>query len=111
PPPGLIPRPERSVLFVLPWGRHWIIGTTDTDWALDKSHPAASSRDIDYLLENVNSVVRSPLRRTRVRSRRDGARCCRASRSRRPSSPGSTWSVILSPAWWWWPAESTPPTA
>ena len=30
------------MLFVIPWGRHWIIGTTDTPWDLDKAHPAAS---------------------------------------------------------------------
>ncbi len=58
---GLILRTEKSVLFVIPWGRHWIIGTTDTDWDLDKAHPAASSSDIDYVLEHVNSVLRSPL--------------------------------------------------
>ncbi|WP_438865859.1 glycerol-3-phosphate dehydrogenase/oxidase [Paractinoplanes atraurantiacus] len=63
---GLILRTEKSVLFVIPWGRHWIIGTTDTDWALDKAHPAASSTDIDYLLEHVNSVLTSPLSRTDV---------------------------------------------
>ena len=51
---GMILRTEKSVLFVIPWGRHWIIGTTDTDWNLDKSHPAATSADIDYLLEHVN---------------------------------------------------------
>ena len=63
---GLILRTEKSVLFVIPWGRHWIIGTTDTDWALEKAHPAASSRDIDYLLEHVNSVLNSPLTREDV---------------------------------------------
>jgi glycerol-3-phosphate dehydrogenase len=63
---GLILRTEKSVLFVIPWGRHWIIGTTDTDWSLDKSHPAASSRDIDYLLERVNSVLKAPLTRADV---------------------------------------------
>ena len=52
---GLILRTEKSVLFVIPWGRHWIIGTTDTDWNLDKAHPAASSKDIDYILEHVNT--------------------------------------------------------
>ena len=40
---GIILRTEKSVLFVIPWGRHWIIGTTDTDWDLDKAHPAASA--------------------------------------------------------------------
>ncbi|MBH5335317.1 glycerol-3-phosphate dehydrogenase/oxidase [Streptomyces pactum] len=63
---GLILRTEKSVLFVIPWGRHWIIGTTDTDWDLDKAHPAASSADIDYLLEHVNSVLAVPLTREDV---------------------------------------------
>jgi len=63
---GLILRTEKSVLFVIPWGRHWIIGTTDTDWSLDKAHPAASSTDIDYLLEHVNSVLTTPLVRSDV---------------------------------------------
>ncbi|MGI9093546.1 MAG: glycerol-3-phosphate dehydrogenase/oxidase [Mycobacteriales bacterium] len=63
---GLILRAEKSVLFVIPWGRHWIIGTTDTDWNLDKAHPAATAKDIDYLLEHVNSVLSQPLRREDV---------------------------------------------
>ena len=63
---GLILRTEKSVLFVIPWGRHWILGTTDTDWQLDKAHPAASSRDIDYLLEHVNRVLVTPLTREDV---------------------------------------------
>ncbi len=54
------------MLFVIPWGRHWIIGTTDTDWHLDKSHPAASSHDIDYLLSQVNRVLSRPLNREDV---------------------------------------------
>jgi glycerol-3-phosphate dehydrogenase len=58
---GLILRTEKSVLFVIPWGRHWIIGTTDTDWSLDKAHPAASAADIEYLLEHVNAVLEQPL--------------------------------------------------
>jgi glycerol-3-phosphate dehydrogenase len=49
------------VLFVIPWGRHWIIGTTDTDWELDKAHPAATAADIDYILDHVNSVLTTPL--------------------------------------------------
>jgi glycerol-3-phosphate dehydrogenase len=58
---GLILRTEKSVLFVIPWGRHWIIGTTDTDWELGKAHPAASAADIDYLLDHVNAVLEVPL--------------------------------------------------
>ncbi len=58
---GLILRTEKSVLFVIPWGTHWIVGTTDTDWTLHKAHPAASRADIDYILEHVNSVLAVPL--------------------------------------------------
>ena len=58
---GLILRTESSVLFVIPWKTHWIIGTTDTDWNLDLAHPAATKADIDYLLEQVNSVLVTPL--------------------------------------------------
>jgi glycerol-3-phosphate dehydrogenase len=58
---GLILRTSTSVLFVLPWGGHWIIGTTDTDWQLDRAHPAASARDIAYLLGQVNQWLERPL--------------------------------------------------
>ncbi|MBC7723820.1 MAG: glycerol-3-phosphate dehydrogenase/oxidase [Burkholderiaceae bacterium] len=63
---GLLLRTEKSVLFVIPWGRHWLIGTTDTDWHLDKAHPAATAADIDYILEHVNSVLAVPLTRDDV---------------------------------------------
>jgi len=49
------------VLFVITWGRHWIIGTTDTDWYLDKAHPAATASDIAYILDHVNAVLNTPL--------------------------------------------------
>jgi glycerol-3-phosphate dehydrogenase len=63
---GMILRTESSVLFVIPWPspprqRHWIIGTTDTDWDLAKGHPAASRTDIDYLLARVNAVLSTAL--------------------------------------------------
>ena len=63
---GMILRTEKSVLFVIPWGRHWIVGTTDTDWNLDKAHPAATSADIDYILDHVNKVLKTPLTREDV---------------------------------------------
>lgn len=58
---GLILRTEKSVLFVIPWPEHWIIGTTDTPWALRRAHPAASRSDIQYLLDRVNTVLRKPI--------------------------------------------------
>lgn len=63
---GLLLRTEKSVLFVIPWGRHWLIGTTDTDWSLDKAHPAATAADIDYILTQVNKVLAVKLTRDDV---------------------------------------------
>jgi glycerol-3-phosphate dehydrogenase len=60
---GLILRTERSVLFVIPWGQHWIVGTTDTDWTYDLAHPAATAADLDFILEHVNRVLSVPLTR------------------------------------------------
>ncbi|MCV6973549.1 glycerol-3-phosphate dehydrogenase/oxidase [Mycobacterium bourgelatii] len=58
---AIILRTEKSVMFVIPWGSHWIIGTTDTDWNLDLAHPAATKADIDYILSTVNTVLAVPL--------------------------------------------------
>jgi glycerol-3-phosphate dehydrogenase len=58
---GLILRTASSVLFLIPWGGHWIVGTTDTDWTLDRAHPAASAHDISYLLEQLGQVLDRPL--------------------------------------------------
>jgi glycerol-3-phosphate dehydrogenase len=68
---GMITKTKTSVLFIIPWmaapfTRHWIIGTTDTDWDLDKAHPAASSTDIDYLLAEANKWLGVPLTREDV---------------------------------------------
>ena len=63
---GLLLRTEKSVLFVIPWNRHWIIGTTDTDWNLDLDEPAATSADINYILDHVNSVLAVPISRDQI---------------------------------------------
>ena len=59
---GVLLRTKASVLFVIPWDRHWIVGTTDTPWSLGRAHPAASRSDIQYLLHWVNSTLEAPLR-------------------------------------------------
>jgi glycerol-3-phosphate dehydrogenase len=63
---GMILRTATSVLFVIPWDQHWIIGTTDTKWDLDKADPAASAHDVDYLLDEVNKALATPLTRDDV---------------------------------------------
>ncbi len=63
---GVILRTEKSVLFIIPWDEHWIIGTTDTEWTLSKVHPAATRADIDYLLDTVNAVLVKPISRADI---------------------------------------------
>ena len=58
---GLICRTPTSVLFVIPWGDFWLVGTTDTDWNLDLARPAASAADLDYLLGQANRWLRPAL--------------------------------------------------
>ncbi|GAB3163521.1 glycerol-3-phosphate dehydrogenase/oxidase [Myceligenerans halotolerans] len=63
---GLILQTPVSVLFVIPWSRYWILGTTDTPWELDPTHPVATAADIDYVLDQANSVLSCALRREDV---------------------------------------------
>ena len=59
---GVVIRSGDSVLFLIPWGRFWIIGTTDTVWKDDLDRPTASARDIAELLAAVNEHLAVPLR-------------------------------------------------
>lgn len=58
---GLFLRTEKSVLFIIPWQRYWILGTTDTPWEQDRLHPVATRADVDYILEHANAVLSSDL--------------------------------------------------
>jgi glycerol-3-phosphate dehydrogenase len=63
---GMILRTEKSVLFFIPWGERWIVGTTDTDWSGDRAEPAATEQDIEYILAAANRVLARPLTRSDV---------------------------------------------
>ncbi|MFD9704413.1 glycerol-3-phosphate dehydrogenase/oxidase [Lentzea sp. NPDC059081] len=58
---GLITQTEKSVLFVIPWGAYWIIGTTDTPYSGSPEDVAATPEDVSYILDHVNAVLRTPL--------------------------------------------------
>jgi glycerol-3-phosphate dehydrogenase len=47
-----VPRDGRH-MFLIPWGDFALIGTTDTDYQGDLDSPAATSADVEYLLEAV----------------------------------------------------------
>jgi glycerol-3-phosphate dehydrogenase len=63
---GMILRTEKSVLFFIPWGERWIVGTTDTDWSGEREEPAATEEDIGYILAAANRVLARPLTRSDV---------------------------------------------
>lgn len=63
---GIFLRTEKSVLFIIPWPRYWVIGTTDTPWSEDVAKPVATSADIDYVLEHANAVLERPISRKDV---------------------------------------------
>jgi glycerol-3-phosphate dehydrogenase len=65
---ALIAPTTDSVLFVLPWGAHWLVGTTDTPWELDPSRPVANLHDIEYLLRELNVLLETPVRSDDIES-------------------------------------------
>ncbi len=59
--PGLILQTSKSVLFVIPWSRYWVIGTTDTPWHEELMNPVATAADIDYVIAEANKVLVHPI--------------------------------------------------
>ena len=54
---GMILKTAISVLFIIPWGDKWIVGTTDTDYTGDKANPLPTKEDVDYILREANKVL------------------------------------------------------
>ena len=72
------------------WYGHWLLGTTDTPYDGDKSNPTIEKEDIDYLLRNVNKLLKRKIGRDgparHVRRAAPAARPgrCRTRAPRRP---------------------------
>ncbi len=60
-----VPGDKRSI-FVVPWGGHTYVGTTDTDYRGDLDSPDVSAEDVDYVIAAVNSAVSQPISRADV---------------------------------------------
>lgn len=58
---GIILKTSVSVLFLIPWGDKWIVGTTDTPYAGDRAEPFASREDVQYILDQANRVLEPKL--------------------------------------------------
>ena len=59
---GIILKTPVSVLFLIPWGDKWIVGTTDTPYAGDRAEPFASRDDVQYILDQANRVLMPELK-------------------------------------------------
>jgi glycerol-3-phosphate dehydrogenase len=94
---GIILRTEKSVLFIIPWGQRWIVGTTDTDWTGDRAEPTATSEDIDYILEHANRILARPLTRADVIGVYAGLRPLVAADDSRPTTKLSREHVVDTP--------------
>jgi len=63
---AVVTQTKTSVLFVIPWGNFWLIGTTDTPWELDRSNPLATASDVEYLIEQANAILVTPISQEQV---------------------------------------------
>jgi glycerol-3-phosphate dehydrogenase len=63
---GIILKTAVSVLFLIPWGDKWIVGTTDTPYDGDRAHPHATSEDVQYILDQANKILEPQLRRDEI---------------------------------------------
>ena len=59
---GIILKTPVSVLFLIPWGDKWIVGTTDTPYEADRAQPLATSGDVQYILDQANRVLEPQLK-------------------------------------------------
>ncbi len=48
---------DRRILYLVPWQRHAVIGTTDTPYDGDPAHPNASAGDVDYIIGHVTRYL------------------------------------------------------
>jgi glycerol-3-phosphate dehydrogenase len=59
---AIIPvRADKRAIFVVPWGEHTYLGTTDTDFQGSLDDPDVAENDVDYILGAINAVLSEPL--------------------------------------------------
>ncbi len=58
---AVIARTPYSVLFILPWGNRWLIGTTDTPYHGELDEPGVDAEDVAYLTEQTNRWLADPI--------------------------------------------------
>ena len=77
---GLTIQIPGRVLFLIPWGRRWIIGTTDDPYDGPADRPAAPDAAVDEVLANVNDNLDVGLTRADILATYAGVRPLAATR-------------------------------
>jgi glycerol-3-phosphate dehydrogenase len=85
---GITLRVPGRVVFMVPWPRHWIIGTTDEPYHGPVEHPRASAEEVDSIIDTVNRAMDVDLTRADVVGTYAGFRPLVA-----PAATGSTVAV------------------
>ena len=65
---GIIIKTSLSVLFIIPWGNEWLLGTTDTPYDGDREQPLADESDIEYIINEANKILLPKIRREQILS-------------------------------------------
>ena len=63
---GIIIKTSLSVLFIIPWGHQWLLGTTDTDYTSNREDPVADGDDVEYILKEANKVLLPKIKRSQI---------------------------------------------
>ena len=63
---GLTIRVPGKIVFLVPWGEHWLVGTTDAPFDGPPAHPTAAGWEVDKLLDTVNATMTVNLTRDDV---------------------------------------------
>jgi glycerol-3-phosphate dehydrogenase len=54
-------RGDSRSIFVVPWGDHVYLGTTDTDYSGSLDDPRLEAADVTYILDAINAAVSTPI--------------------------------------------------
>jgi glycerol-3-phosphate dehydrogenase len=80
---------DKRSIFVVPWGSHTYLGTTDTDYAGDIDSPDVTTEDVDYVLGAINSAVSQPVEKSDITGAWAGLRPLLSSSQGRKRAPSA----------------------
>lgn len=94
----LTAKSDGRVFFMIPWYGVTLVGTTDTNYKGDLDNVSVENEEIDYLLAEVNHVLKDKLWTSNdIIGRFAGLRVLKPSRRQSPGGISRDWELIISP--------------